>query len=54
MVMDRIYRDSKGNIKYYATYQSAWRAANRLNTAEGDVEWLFEQDLVGWFVYRAS
>lgn len=52
--MDRIYKDSKGNIKYYASMNSAWKAANKLNDAEGDVEWLFEQDLVGWFLYRAS
>jgi hypothetical protein len=47
-----VYRNRKGEIKYYASWQSAWKAANRLNDAEGDVEWLFEQDLTGWFVFK--
>jgi hypothetical protein len=50
--MKTIHRDSKGNIKYYASWQSAWKAANRLNETEGDVNWVFEQDLVGWFVFK--
>ncbi len=47
-----VYTDSKGNTKYYASYQSAWKAAARLNEKETDVQWFFEADLNGWYVFH--
>ena len=44
-----------GSVKYYASYQSAWNAANRLNEAEtADGIWLFEMDMTGWFVFLSQ
>lgn len=41
-----------GSIKYYASYQSAWVAAARLNGEQSDdAQWLFEMDTTGWFVF---
>ena len=50
-----VLKDSKGNTKYYASYDSAWKAANRLNEqlAAGDFNcWYFEMDLTGWFLFQ--
>ena len=53
-VIIKYHTKKNGEIKYYASYESAWKAANRLNdsrTEEGI--WLFEADLAGWFVFLA-
>lgn len=44
------YLTKTGKVKYYASYRSAWAAANRLNkTADGGL-WVFEMDLIGWYL----
>jgi hypothetical protein len=48
------HTDSKGNTKYYNSYQTAWNAANRLNEqGQHDGIWLFEADMTGWYVFLA-
>jgi hypothetical protein len=47
-----IYTDANGNTKYYQSYQSAWKAAARLNFIDKDNLWLFEQDMTGWYVFH--
>lgn len=49
-----IYKNAKGETKYYSTYQSAWNAAARLNEKEMDNLWWFEADLNGWFLFQDS
>ncbi len=49
-----IYKNAKGETKYYATYQSAWNACIRLNekiiTSNGT--WAFDGDATGkWYLY---
>lgn len=47
-----IYKDSKGATKYYATYQSAWNAAIRLNNKRTSGAWYFESDETGlWYLF---
>lgn len=43
------HRNGKGEIKYYASYQSAWNACIRLNESETRGQWMFEADLNGWY-----
>jgi len=51
----KYHTKKNGEIKYFATYQSAWNAANRLNDAGlDDGIWLFEADMTGWFVFLAQ
>ena len=45
------YKNAKGETKYYATHQSAWNRAMKLNETTEDGMWLFEGDEKGWFVY---
>jgi len=45
------HTDTKGKVKYYATYHTAWRAAARLNETAVDGTWLFEGDEIGWFLH---
>lgn len=47
-----IYKNAKGETKYYTTYKSAWNAAARLNERETDNLWWFEADLNGWFLFQ--
>ena len=47
-----ILKKKNGEIKYYASYQSAWNAAARLNENELDNLWWFEMDTVGWFLFQ--
>ena len=47
-----ILKRKDGEIKYYASYQSAWNAAARLNENELDNLWWFEMDTVGWFLFQ--
>jgi len=49
--METTYTDKNGKTKYYATYQSAWKAAARLNETAVDGLWFFEMDTIGWFVF---
>jgi hypothetical protein len=46
-----IHRNKKGEVKYYATYHSAWNACIRLNETAENGTWLFEGDEIGWFLY---
>lgn len=41
----------KGEVKYYASYQSAWNACIRLNEQASDGTWLFEGDEHGWYLH---
>jgi hypothetical protein len=44
---------ANGEVKYYASYQTAWNAASRLNETDSDNGiWIFEQDMTGWFVFQ--
>jgi hypothetical protein len=45
-----IYKNKKGEIKYYASYQSAWKAAQRLNQMVNGGQWWFEADVNGWYL----
>jgi hypothetical protein len=45
------YTNRKGEVKYYATYQSAWNACIRLNESAVDGTWLFEGDEIGWYLH---
>ena len=45
-----LYKNAKGETKYYATYHSAWNACIRLNEKETKGTWRFEGDLVGWYL----
>ena len=45
-----LYRNKKGEVKYYASYKTAWLAAIRLNENEKNGQWLFEADTIGWFL----
>lgn len=47
----QILRKKNGEVKYYASYQTAWAKAARLNEDVVDGLWLFEADEHGWFVY---
>jgi hypothetical protein len=52
MATEIIYKNKKGETKYYATYQSAWNAAIRLNETEIRGTWLFEGDATGmWYLH---
>jgi hypothetical protein len=46
-----VHKNAKGETKYYATYQSAWNACIRLNEKETRGTWLFEGDIVGWYLH---
>lgn len=47
-----IYRKKDGSIKYYASYQSAWNAAIRLNEKETTGAWYFESDAtLNWYLH---
>ena len=45
------HKNAKGETKYYATYQSAWNAAIRLNKKTINGTWLFESDQIGWYLH---
>ena len=45
------YTYRKGEVKYYATYQSAWNACVSLNESAVDGTWLFEGDEIGWYLH---
>jgi hypothetical protein len=47
---DNKYKNKKGEIKYYASYKTAWNACIRLNQEIENGQWLFEADLNGWFL----
>ena len=50
-----LYTNAKGEIKFYASYKSAWKAAVRLNQADQQASWLFEMDDsigLGWFLFQ--
>ena len=49
--MTKYLTKKNGEIKYYASYQSAWKAASRLNEGNEDGIWLFEADMNGWVVF---
>lgn len=50
--METILRKKDGSIKYYASYQSAWNAAVRLNENETDGTWYFESDATfKWYLH---
>jgi hypothetical protein len=44
------YKTAKGETKYYATYQSAWNVAIRLNEKAIGGTWRFEGDENGWYL----
>lgn len=46
-----IYKNAKGETKYYASYKSAWNACIRLNEKETRGTWLFEGDRYGWYLH---
>lgn len=51
----KYHTKKNGEVKYYATYGSAWAAASRLNeTTTEDGIWLFEADMTGWFVFLSQ
>ena len=45
-----VYKNAQGKTKYYATYQNAWIACNRLNQKESKGIWRFEADKIGWYL----
>lgn len=46
------HKNAKGETKYYATYQSAWNAAIRLNEKAIGGTWYFEGDATGmWYLF---
>jgi hypothetical protein len=45
------YTKKNGEVKYYATYGTAWNAAIRLNETAVDGTWLFEGDEHGWYLH---
>ena len=51
---EKIYKNAKGNTKYYASYTSAWNAANKLNEklSKDENPYYFEMDLVGWYLFQ--
>ena len=51
LIMEITYKNSKGETKYYATYQTAWNAAIRLNEKINNGTWLFEADTIGWYLF---
>jgi len=46
-----ILKTAKGETKYYASYQSAWNKAIRLNETAVGGTWLFEGDQYGWYLH---
>ena len=44
------YKNAKGETKYYATYQSAWNRAIKLNETAVGGTWYFEGDENGWYL----
>lgn len=48
--MATLFTKKDGTTKYYATYQSAWNKAARLNETETNGQWLFEMDTNGWYL----
>ena len=48
------YTSKSGDVKYYTTYHTAWKAAARLNeTAQGGL-WFFEMDMNGWYLFWSA
>ena len=52
--MEIIYKNSKGETKYYSTYRTAWEACIRLNKSETRGTWYFEGDSVGWYLHLVT
>ena len=50
--MDKVvYKNAKGETKYYATHRSAWNACVRLNENAVGGLWYFESDETGlWYL----
>lgn len=51
----QIYRNAKGDIKFYSTYQYAWKVAVKLNQLDPSASWYFGQDDslgYGWYLYQ--
>ena len=49
------YTKKNGEVKYYATYQSAWNACIRLNEKLTEGSWSFEGDETGlWYLHFIS
>ena len=51
----KIYRNAKGDIKFYSTFQYAWKVAAKLNQQDPNASWLFQQDDSvgsGWFLFQ--
>ena len=46
-----LYKKKNGEVKYYATYQTAWNAAIRLNEKLTNGTWLFEGNENGWYLH---
>ena len=45
------YTSKNGQVKYYATYRTAWNAAIRLNENAVGGSWFFEGDEHGWYLH---
>lgn len=45
------YTKKDGTTKYYASYQSAWNRAAKMNEMAVGGQWYFEADLDGWYIY---
>lgn len=45
------YTNKSGEVRYYSTHHSAWRAAIRLNETETAGTWYFEGDSNGWYLH---
>jgi hypothetical protein len=46
-----VYKNAKGETKYYASYHTAWKACIRLNRTETTGTWRFEGDAIGWYCH---
>lgn len=40
-----------GTTKYYASYETAWNRAAKLNETATNGIWFFEADINGWFLF---
>ena len=51
MNMEHKLRLKNGEVKYYASYRTAWNKAAKLNEDAVGGLWFFEGDEHGWFVF---
>jgi hypothetical protein len=47
----KYYLKKNGDIKYYASYNTAWNSAIRLNDKSQNGTWLFEGNENGWYLH---